>query len=931
MSNLRRDPRVAHLCAALAIACATASATTFAQSLPAPTAGKLEIWFKAPYWGQTVSGVLGQASCYVKGYAATRVSFFLDSTALNTDSRVADGMSCSLDTRRFPNGVHQLHAKAYDSAGRSYLERISINIQNSPTTPTPPSNTPPTVSITSPTAGQSVTGTLSYGANAIDNAGVSRVEFRLDGALIATDTAAPYGGSIAVPAPGTHALAATAYDAAGLNATSTVAFSVPQVSPPPANTPPTVSITSPSAGQSVTGTLSYGAHAIDNAGVARVEFRLDGALIATDTAIPFSGSIAAPAAGTHTLTATAYDASGLNATSTVTFTVPQGGTPPPSACNAGSSAIAVSAQPSRISGIAPLSVFFDASATTATATPRPFHDLEYRWNFGDPAGGAVWAYGSSAGIASNNSKNAARGPMASHVFESPGTYSVCLSVSDGLNTSARPVTITVTAANAAPEFLGAGTLCVDSRARPAPGVDGCPAGAAVLQSTDFDAVINSTARNGSVHKRILFRRGSTLTSSTAAIINANGPGLVGAYGATGAKPYINGAGAKLLLGDAANLTFADWRFVDLDLDGQNQTATGGAAFQSIGPFRQLTLLRVEMRRVLHGVLLSKWFLDNRVNATTPFRAPLWSELAIVDSVLEDVYDYGFLGEINRFSFMGNRFHNRTNPATPLHAGSHLVRVAYASGAVISHNQLGGWSDGNSLTIRGVPNRGDRTLRPDVWTEKVVVSDNAINGGSSLWFFTIRRVNDQLEARFRDVLVERNMLVATPPTVSMLVTDAGDITVRNNLWNLSGSAVYSTIVLEKSNLTPAGVNANVSVYNNTAYSGSSGSLGFRLVEIRSGAPANLRVRNNLSYVPSMGGNLVTVSGTPGPGAVISHNTDNMRTNPGFTSGGLTGPAMWQATGASVVDRGTPVPVWSDFFLAPRTGTYDLGAINPVPEL
>lgn len=909
-----------HLCAALALACASANAA--AQSLPAPTPGTLEIWFKAPVWGQTVSGVLSGGTCYVKGYSASRVTFLLDGKALNTDTNVADGMSCTIDTRQFSNGMHELHAVAYDAAGRSYRERININIQNSST---PPANTPPAVSITSPTAAQSVTGTLSYAANATDNAGVARVEFRLDGALISTDTAAPFAGSLAAPAPGTHTLTATAFDAAGLNSSSSVSFTVPQAVP--TNTPPTVSITSPTASQSVTGTLSYAANATDNAGVARVEFRLDGALIATDTATPFAGSIAAPAPGTHTLSATAFDAAGLNATSTVTFTVPQTGTAPPTACNAGSSAIAVSAQASRISGIAPLAVFFDASATTATATSRPFHELEYRWNFGDPAGGAVWAYGSGAGVASNNSKNAATGPMASHVFESAGTYSVCLTVTDGVNTSARPMTITVTSPDTAPEFSGTGTLCIDSRARPVAGVDGCPAGAAVHQSADFDDVINTTARNGAAHKRILFRRGSTFTTSTAARLHANGPGLIGAYG-VGAKPYINGASAKITLGSISNLSFADWRIVDLNLDGENQTAGGGAAFEATGPFRQITLLRVEARRVLQGVLLSKFFLD-QVNTSVAHRAPVWSELAIVETTIENVYDYGFLGAANRFAILGSRFHSRTNPATPQNGAGHLVRISYTNSAVISHNHLGGWAQGNSLTIRGVPNAGDRTIPADAWTEKVVVSDNVINGGSNVWFFTIRRVNDQLEARFRNILVERNMLVATRPTVTMLVTDAGEITIRNNLLNLTDAATPLGIASSKSNLAPAGVNTNVSIYNNTAYSGAVGTGNFRFLSVTA-APPNLRVQNNLSYAPSLTGSHLAVSGTPGMGAVISHNTDGAAirsSNPGF-SGSLSGPSMWRASGTSVLNQGTPVPVWSDFFLEPRVGTYDLGAINPL---
>ena len=51
---------------------------------------------------------------------------------------------------------------------------------------TPPQNTPPTVSLTSPTSGQQFNqgASVTLAANASDNSGVSRVEFRVDGALV---------------------------------------------------------------------------------------------------------------------------------------------------------------------------------------------------------------------------------------------------------------------------------------------------------------------------------------------------------------------------------------------------------------------------------------------------------------------------------------------------------------------------------------------------------------------------------------------------------------------------------------------------------------------------------------------------------------------------------------------------------------------------
>jgi hypothetical protein len=85
--------------------------------------------------------------------------------------------------------------------------------------------TPPTVSASE----SGTSGTISFSASASDNVGVSKVEFYVDGALKATDTASPYSASLdsTTLADGSHSLAAKAYDAAGnVGTSSTVSFSV---------------------------------------------------------------------------------------------------------------------------------------------------------------------------------------------------------------------------------------------------------------------------------------------------------------------------------------------------------------------------------------------------------------------------------------------------------------------------------------------------------------------------------------------------------------------------------------------------------------------------------------------------------------------------------------------------------------------------------
>jgi hypothetical protein len=80
----------------------------------------------------------------------------------------------------------------------------------------PPDTQPPTVSVTAPASGATLTGTVSVTASASDNVGVTKVEFYLDGALKSTDTTSPYAWSFdtTTTANGSHSLTAKAYDAA---------------------------------------------------------------------------------------------------------------------------------------------------------------------------------------------------------------------------------------------------------------------------------------------------------------------------------------------------------------------------------------------------------------------------------------------------------------------------------------------------------------------------------------------------------------------------------------------------------------------------------------------------------------------------------------------------------------------------------------------
>lgn len=95
--------------------------------------------------------------------------------------------------------------------------------------------------------------------------------------------------------------------------------------------PPTVAITSPSSGSTVTGQVSIAGTASDDRAVARVEVQVDGgafALATGTTTWSFSFDSAGFADGSHTIVARAVDRGGNTATDTISLEVDGGGTDP---------------------------------------------------------------------------------------------------------------------------------------------------------------------------------------------------------------------------------------------------------------------------------------------------------------------------------------------------------------------------------------------------------------------------------------------------------------------------------------------------------------------------------------------------------------------------------------------------------------------------
>ena len=82
--------------------------------------------------------------------------------------------------------------------------------------------TPPTATLTSPSAGATLSGTVTLSATASDNLGVARVDFLVDGQPVGSDTTAPYSLSwdTTTLGSGSHSVAAQALDTWGNVGTS---------------------------------------------------------------------------------------------------------------------------------------------------------------------------------------------------------------------------------------------------------------------------------------------------------------------------------------------------------------------------------------------------------------------------------------------------------------------------------------------------------------------------------------------------------------------------------------------------------------------------------------------------------------------------------------------------------------------------------------
>jgi hypothetical protein len=255
-----------------AAAACTAPATTYGtdtMTVSAPSTGTYYVWVRMEDPSTSANSIMLQVdggTCFTVGGSSSVTANAW--TWIDYDSgSTSDVMSTSLT-----QGTHTIELIGTE-AGVS-VDRVEL-LTASPSSCTPtstgencaPSNiAPPTVSFTAPTQSSSVSGSsvpitaTASSASGVSQVGIAEVVLKLDGTILATDTASPYSTTwnTTTATNGSHTLSAVATDTQGNSTTTTetvtVANSVACAAVPSVPTGLTASSTS-----STSVTLTWGA------------------------------------------------------------------------------------------------------------------------------------------------------------------------------------------------------------------------------------------------------------------------------------------------------------------------------------------------------------------------------------------------------------------------------------------------------------------------------------------------------------------------------------------------------------------------------------------------------------------------------------------------------------------------------------------------
>jgi subtilisin family serine protease len=246
-----------------------------------------------------VAGSVAFSATASDNVGVQKVRFWVDSTYLGYDQTFP--YSKTWDTTSFLNGKHTLKIEALDLENNSTVKTRVITVVN-------PDSTPPTVSITAPGDGSTVSGTsVTVTADATDTQGLQKVQFWVGTTYLGYDATAPYSKTFNSEqfVNASRVITARAVDWANNTTIDSVTVTISNDD----TTPPTVSVSSPSDGATISGTITITATANDDVGVQKVQFWVDGTYLGYDSAAAYTRiwDSSSVANGAHTIKVRAVD------------------------------------------------------------------------------------------------------------------------------------------------------------------------------------------------------------------------------------------------------------------------------------------------------------------------------------------------------------------------------------------------------------------------------------------------------------------------------------------------------------------------------------------------------------------------------------------------------------------------------------------------
>lgn len=636
------------------------------------------------------------------------------------------------------------------------------------------------------------------------------------------------------------------------------------------------------------------------------------------------------------------------ATKTFTWTV----NPAAAACPITVGPLTLSVFVTRSTGVSPLLVFFDATATTdsAVAAPMvPFQDVTFTWNFGDsgPSGASTWAFGARPGV---NVRNSATGGVAAHLYVTQGsdtTYNPTVTATDVAgNTATCALGVTAYDPIGSNGFSGAATTCYFNSTVGS----GCPAGA--TQTTASTSAATSANLSG---KRLLYKCGDIFSGNNNTISGTKAS--VGAYGSCvgttiGRPQFTSVSTTNNILAVSPNAV--DVRISDIDFEG----SAGGAA-TAVYSFVNVLTSSIDVKQ------LTLYNLNSTGNKATFFTGQA-TEFGIVASTGASPGGSGITNFINASQ------NNCTNNSTAFNCGGSPVYVNVNYTALLGNSISGvGGAGGNvettrlgacrlcvisnnfinspisaaaALKVTSANTYNSQNLWIGQYAEYLVISDNLIGtvtataptGASP---FEVAPENGGVDERIRYIVMERNVISAgTASTGTRLGMFTGqNMTFRDNVCYMpTVSGNYAQTCNQFGNRgtgtnggqTPGAgsfLAINLESYNNSCYSPTSHG-GQNCIENSSTggfSPATASVfKNNLLY--AIGGALTTVVDTGGN--TVSNNTATTTNNPAFTNPSGTFLVISDWKPAANYTGGASVPVIFDALGIVWSPTWDFGAVH-----